>query len=256
MVYYETSMRNEAKEQSDHPAIGMLCWEKGKVPRGLEQLVELPGNSTNPKTFSFPVRYERIQGANSRTIVEEPNAVVLDAMIKAAQKMEQDGIRAITTSCGYNALLQKELADSVSIPVFTSSLLQVPMVYLMLNQKQTIGVMTARKYSFLTPKHLSAVGISESIPLSFINLEETSEEWFKIFANSERPVDLEKIRHEIIESAKMLVQKNPNIGAIILECTDLPPFAKSIQRATNLAVFDIVTLTNMVYESIIRKNFG
>ena len=64
-------------------------------------------------------------------------------MIKTAREMEKDGIRAITTSCGFNAVFQSELSNSVSVPVFTSSLLQVPMVYRMLGKGYLVGIITA-----------------------------------------------------------------------------------------------------------------
>ena len=137
------------------PLIGILCWEKGHVPRGLKQLEDLPGNSTNPDTFEFPVRYCRIKGANIHTVLENPSQKVLQSMISEARKMAKQGVRAITTSCGFNAIFQKELADSVDVPVFTSSLMQIPLVQNMLGKQQSVGVITAKK-STLSEKHLQS----------------------------------------------------------------------------------------------------
>ena len=108
---------------SKTPLIGILCWEEGCSPRGLVQLEELLGNSTNPETFEFPVKYSRVKGANIHTILENPCQEVLQSMITEAHKMEEQGIEAITTSCGFNSIFQRELADSINIPVFTSSLI-------------------------------------------------------------------------------------------------------------------------------------
>ena len=132
---------------SKTPLIGILCWEEGCSPRGLAQLEKLPGNSTNPKTFDFPVKYCRIKGANIHTILENPCQHVLQSMIGEARKMEAQGVCAITTSCGFNAIFQRELADSVSVPVFTSSLMQIPLVQNMLGKQQQVGVITAKKNS-------------------------------------------------------------------------------------------------------------
>jgi hypothetical protein len=120
-------MRTDASSKT--PLIGILCWEKGSSPRDLVQLEELPGNCTNPETFEFPVRYCRVKGANIYTILENPSQDVLQSMIGEAHKMAEQGIRAITTSCGFNAVFQRELADSVHVPVFTSSLMQIPLVH-------------------------------------------------------------------------------------------------------------------------------
>ena len=132
---------------SKTPLIGVLCWEEGCSPRGLVQLEELPGNSTNPKTFAFPVKYSRVKGANIHTILEKPCQKVLQSMIQEARKMEEQGIGAITTSCGFNSIFQRELADSVNIPVFTSSLMQIPFVRNMIRKQQAVGVITAKKIS-------------------------------------------------------------------------------------------------------------
>lgn len=234
------------------PLIGMLCWEAG-FPRGLAQLEELIGNSTNPGTFGFPVRFERVRGANIHTVVERPSPDALRAMIDAARRMEMDGIKAITTSCGFNAVFQAELANAVSVPVFTSSLLQVPMVHRMLRKERMIGIITARKAS-LSQKHLEQVGIGKDIPVRIEGLENTGE-WDKILNAPELAIDLAKLKSEVLDVARNMVNSSKNIGAIVLECTDLPPFAKAIKYATDLPVFDIVTLVNMVYAAVTKDDF-
>ncbi len=118
-----------ADGSSKTPLIGILCREQGTSPRGLVQHEVLPGNSTNPETFEFPVRYCRARGANIHTILENPSQDILQSMIGEARRMAEQGIRAITTSCGYNAVFQHELSDSVRVPVFTSSLMQIPLVH-------------------------------------------------------------------------------------------------------------------------------
>jgi len=231
------------------PTIGMLCWEKGKVPRGLEQLAELPGNVTNPSTFAFPIRYERIPGANIDTIIKWPNMAILNSMIEAAQRMEQDGVKAITTSCGFNALFQEELADSVSIPVFTSSLLLVPFVHRMLRKDQAIGVITADKGS-LKEAHLRSVGIDTSIPVCIAGLEETTA-FSQILTNPYASFDVQEFKGQLIRIVNDLLSEASNVGAIVLECTDLPPFSAAIREETGLPVFDIVTLINIIYDAIV-----
>lgn len=119
-------------DDKDHQAIGILCWEEGCAPRGLVQLETLKGNSTNPDSYNFPVRFCRVKGANIHTIVERPDRGVLQEMIREAQIMVSKGARAITTSCGFNAIFQQQMTDSLDVPVFTSSLLQVPLVHAML----------------------------------------------------------------------------------------------------------------------------
>lgn len=232
---------------SKTPLIGILCWEEGCVPRGLVQLEELPGNSTNPKTFEFPLTYSRIKGANIHTILENPCQKVLQSMISEACKMEEQGIKAITTSCGFNAVFQRELADSVSIPVFTSSLMQIPLVQNMIGKHRTIGVMTA-KQSALSEQHLENAGVNKQIPL-FIQGLEVCTEWNKIFTSPDQDIEIFQVEKDIISSARAMMTRS-DIGAFVLECTDLPPFSNAIRKATGRPVFDFVTLTNFVYQGI------
>ena len=70
-------------------------------------------------------------------------------------------------------LFQKEIADAVSIPVFLSSLIQVPMVHCMLKQNQKVGILTAKKNS-LTPEHLAAVG-AENTPVCIAGMDDQKE---------------------------------------------------------------------------------
>ena len=237
----------KADVSSKTPLIGILCWEEGCSPRGLVQLEELPGNSTNPESFEFPLKYARIKGANIHTILENPCQKVLQSMISEACKMEEQGIKAITTSCGFNAVFQRELADSVRIPVFTSSLMQIPLVQNMIGKNRTIGVMTAKK-SALSEQHLENAGVNKQIPLLIQGLEVCTE-WNKIFTSPDQDIKISQVEKDIISSACAMM-KLSDIGAFVLECTDLPPFSNAIRKATGLPVFDFVTLTNFVYQGI------
>jgi hypothetical protein len=232
---------------SKTPLIGILCWEKGCSPRGLVQLEKLPGNSTNPETFAFPVKYCRIKGANIHTILEKPCRKVLQSMMDEARKMEAKGIRAITTSCGFNAVFQRELADAVSVPVFTSSLMQIPLVQNMLGNKQAVGVITAKK-SALTEKHLQGAGVKNPVSIHIEGLEACTE-WSKIFTSPDEEIDIPTVENDVVHTARSMM-KMADIGAFVLECTDLPPFADAIRKATGRPVFDFVTLTNFMYQAI------
>jgi Asp/Glu/hydantoin racemase len=229
------------------PVIGMLAWEGGGQ-HSLTQLEMLPGNIVHPETFRYPIRIFRIKGANYQTVVECPNGEVLARMIEAAKEMEEAGVKAITTSCGFNAIFQKELANAVAVPVFASSLLQVPLVYQMLNKDQQVGIITADK-KHLTRAHLECAGVASSIPVCIMGMENTGE-FSKVRTDPSAHLDTRKFIEETVDIAKILVSENQNVGAIVLECTDLPPASAAIRTTLGLPVFDIVTLMNMVHESI------
>lgn len=223
-------------------AIGIILYDI-LIPR-------IPGDVGNASTFDFPVRLKYVEGLDPIWIMKRhPDRCALPLLIKAAQELEIEGVRAITTGHGFTAVFQKELADAVSIPVFTSSLIQVPMVHEMLGSNQKVGIITADSEA-LGDEHLSAAGIDKSIPLIIAGIQD-GVEWRR--CRKELKMDPQKLENEVIQVAKRLVSENRNIGAIVLECTQLPSFAFSIQREIDLPVFDIYTLTNMVYNVIFRR---
>jgi Asp/Glu/hydantoin racemase len=213
---------------------------------------QLSGAIWNPgPAFSFPVKGKGVSGADFDTIVKNPTKATLNLLIKAAQELEHEGVKAITTSCGFNAIWQGKLAESVNIPVFTSSLLLVPLVSRMLARGCKVGIITADKNS-LTPKHLRAVGIDNSIPICIIGME-SEEELYNVVTGKKEVLDEKEFTKDVIKVARRLIRENNDVGAIVLECTDLSPFAEAIQRETNLPVFDIVILANMIYYATTRK---
>jgi Asp/Glu/hydantoin racemase len=221
-------------------AIGILMLDT-KFPR-------IPGDIGNALTFDFPVKYKKVKGATSQRVVREADPSLIAPFIEAARELEEEGVSAITTSCGFLAIFHEYLADAVSIPVFTSSLLQVPIVFRMLKKGQKVGIMTASK-PHLTELHFKGAGIKD-IPLVIYGMEE-QEEFPAVFLDQKETLDIEKAESEMVQVATKMVSENPDVGAIVFECTNMPPFRKAVQQAVNLPVFDIVTLMNYVYDSVI-----
>jgi aspartate/glutamate racemase len=212
----------------------------------------IPGDIGNPDTFSFPVLYKVVKGANSQRVVIDADPLLLQPFIQAARSLESEGVKAIATSCGFLALFHQELAAAVDIPVVTSSLLQVHLLRNILDKNKKIGVITALSQA-LTPKHLAGVGL-ESHPLIVFGMDRTKE-FRAVFVEGKKDVDIDKCRQEILSVAEELVLSDPDIGAIVLECTNMPPFSKAIQDRVALPVFDVVTLINYTYSSINQQIF-
>ncbi|HHV58649.1 MAG TPA: aspartate/glutamate racemase family protein [Firmicutes bacterium] len=202
----------------------------------------LPGDVGNAATFPFPVRYQVVKGASPLKVVEEADPALLTPFIAAAQELEAAGVRTITTSCGFLALWQAELAASVKVPLFTSSLLQVPLAW-RLTGGRPVGIITAHAPS-LSPRHLAAVG-AEDVPHVIYGLEEAPE-FTRTFIRGEATLDPAAVENEVRHAARRLASAHPEIGSIVLECTNLPPFARAVQEESRLPVFDIVSLCHLV----------
>lgn len=212
------------------------------------QLEAMVGNSTNPASYAYPVRLQPVRGANVHTVLENPSREVLAQMIDDARAMASDGIEAITTSCGFNAIFQQELASALQQAVFTSSLLQVPMVQCMLGPDSQLCVITANAGALRT-EHLRAAGIARTDGLHVVGLEQCAE-WRRMFAEPDQDVDLPRIAQEVLHTCLRAQGAHPAIRAFVLECTDLPPFSATIRQQTGLPVFDFITMANFVHASL------
>lgn len=210
----------------------------------------IPGDIGNAATFDFPVRYLRVSGASSDLVVRRGAAGLLPAFLEGARQLEREGVGAITTSCGFLVTFQRELAAAVSVPVFTSSLLLVPFVHRLLGPGRRVGILTVNA-SALTREHLAAAGITPEIPVAIEGLE-TEKEFTRVLLDDEPELDVDQARDEHARVARRLTGKYPDVGAIVLECTNMPPYAADIQRATGRPVFDIVSLVRLVHAALVH----
>lgn len=225
--------------------IGILML-KTRFPR-------IPGDMGNATTWGFPVLYKIIDPATPDKVVRKGGKDLRDAFIKGSKELEREGVRAITTNCGFLALFQREMASAVDIPVLTSSLLQVPLVSTLLKPSQKVGILTIHAGT-LSREHLAATGV-DKVPHVILGME-NEKEFSRAILDDEMEIDLEKSQKELLRIARHLKEDHPEVGAIVLECTNMPPYAAAIQREVNLPVFDIYTLVNMVYQAVIRKEFS
>jgi aspartate/glutamate racemase len=212
-----------------------------------------PGHIRNPSTFRFPVTYRIVKGATAKRVVKTSDAALLSSFIEAARELEQEGVLAITGSCGFLALFQDELAGSVDIPLFTSSLIQIPMIYRMLPRHQKVGILTASK-STLSEAYLKAVG-AEKVPVCVAGMDDQQEFCEVVIEGCRTELNLTRLGKEVLSVVERLAEDHPETGALVIECTDLPPFAHLIQERIHLPIFDIVTLTNMIYETLVRTPY-
>jgi Asp/Glu/hydantoin racemase len=208
----------------------------------------IPGDMGNATTFPFPVRYHRVAGADPDRVVRRGAEGLLPAFVEGARALEREGVGAITTNCGFLVKYQRELAAAVTVPVFTSSLLLVPLVHRMLPAGRRVGLMTVNAAS-LGPEHLAGAGIGPEISLAVAGME-GEKEFTRVLLGDELELDVELAREEHVRVARRLVAEHRDLGAIVLECTNMPPYTADIQRETGLPVFDITTLVRMAHDAL------
>lgn len=211
----------------------------------------IPGNVVNASTYKFPVRMKLLRGGTQDRI-HRGDPMLLDAIIEAGRELEREGMRAIAGACGYLGNYQREVAAALDVPVYLSSLVQVPMIHHGLKPNQRIGILCADGPA-LTPSILAACGVSPEIPVTVVGLERQPE--FSKITYSRGEFEVERIEQEVIESARQLVRDHPDTGAILLECSDMPPFAWAVQRAVRLPVFDFITMINWIHQAVVQRPY-
>jgi len=214
----------------------------------------IPGDTGNASSFDYPVRLRPVEGADHHRLIFERDPALLQPFIEAARELEAEGVKAITTNCGFLALFQKQLAAALSVPVFTSSLMMVPMISSMLGPDKKVGIMTVNA-SKLDEEHYNGVGWS-SKDYSIIVVGMENEPLFtKVFAEDRFEFDAEQMETDMVNVATRLVAEYADVGAILFECTNMPPYAHAVQRAVGLPIFHIFSLIDMVFQSFHWKSY-
>jgi len=225
--------------------LGILMLE-AKFPR-------IPGDMGNATTWPFPVMYRVVKGASPEKVVLNGANGLLRDFLDAAADLVAQGAEAITTNCGFLALFQKELAAHVQVPVATSSLMQVPWVQATLPPGKRVGIVSVSAKS-LTPAHLEAANVPLDTPIVGT---EGGQEFFRVLILGEKQdMDIALAAQDILGAARRLIAENPDIGAIVLECTNMPPYAHAIQEALDIPVYDIYSLIAWLHAGLRPRDFG
>ena len=224
-------------------SVGMLLLET-RFPR-------IPGDGGNAGTWPFPMLHRVVGGATPDRVVRDRDGVV-DAFAAAARELVAIGADGITTNCGFLVLHQDRLAQECGVPVAASSLLQVPWVERLLPPERRVGVLTVEAGS-LTPRHLECAGARPDTP---VEGTEGGAELTRVLLGDEPELDVERARKDVVAAARRLVERRRDLGAIVLECTNMPPYASEVARATGLPVYDFYSFVCWFRAGLQPHTFG
>ncbi|SLM30227.1 conserved hypothetical protein [Desulfamplus magnetovallimortis] len=220
-----------------------------------------PGDVRNASAFPYPIQYEIVEGIDIKALLwEEDKTPCLAPIQKAAKKLERMGCRAIAAECGYFAYFQKAIAGFVDIPVFMSSLLQVPFIQNTIGPEKNVGILCYQR-QFLTERHLKEVGIT---PGSNYIIAGASDDYacseldmlWSWEVRPERPeASYQKQEEQMINACVDMCKKNPTVGAIMLECTGMQPFARAIQQAVDLPVYSWGTILDYAFSVVAHRDY-
>jgi hypothetical protein len=219
------------------------------------RLPRIPGDVGNATTWPWPVLFRVIPGAGvKRAIRELRKGELLEPFLAGARELDAAGVSVITTSCGYCALFQRELQDAVSATVVSSALLQLGWLGSLLPSGGRIGILTMEAAS-LTPEHLAAAGAPAGLPTAIVGMEETSGYTHRLYLEGGEEMDVGRMRQDVVDGARLLVERHPDVAAIVFECTNFPPFAYAVAAATGRPVYDLTTAVGWALAGHLRRPF-
>jgi hypothetical protein len=206
-----------------------------------------PGDVGHPDTFGVPVRRLVVPGAVPRRVVASAASLLASGLdlrfVEAMQALEAEGARALTTSCGFLVLLQRQLQAAVGVPVISSSLLLLPAL---LRSQAQVGVLTISA-GHLTGEYLLAAGVA---PERLGDVEVQGVDPQSEFAEAilgDRPVmDLHQAGRDVVAAAVALRSRAPGLRTLVLECTNMPPYAQAIRAATGFDVRSLLDVAELV----------
>ena len=248
----QSKMSATCTQVSGNGAIGLLMLDTN--------FERIKGDIGNPNTFNFPVIIRCVKEVSANRVIEGKGKGLIDNFIKEAKYLiKHYNVKGITTSCGFLALHQNTLSNAIkSVPVFTSSLCQLPLLLSITSNNDKIAVITYNK-NHLTSKHFYSIGVNKydlknKIKIYGMN-ESINKELFNVIKqDNPRIYNKIKAKQDLVELAKKAkLECGNNLKFILLECTNMGPYAYYIQKEIGVPVFDVTTLVNYMYYSMHRK---
>jgi Asp/Glu/hydantoin racemase len=189
-----------------------------------------PGDVGHPASWRMPVRYRTVAGASPQRVVREADPALLAPFVDAARALQADGASAITTSCGFLVRFQGALQAALDVPVWASSLLALP---------------SLARPGVITVDATSLAGLVGDTPVEGLapgcSLQRT-------LLDDLPALDPQAAEADTVAAAQRLVQRHPDIESLVLECTNLPPYAAAVQRATGRPVHHLMTFVHERWE--------
>jgi hypothetical protein len=205
-----------------------------------------PGDIGAPRP-GFDVLVERVPAATVRRIVGMMDDEFVEPFVAAGERLIARGATHITTSCGFLVTYQQALAQRLTVPVATSALLLLPLLAGTMPAGRRAAVLTFSALS-LTARHLAAAGAAADTPVHGLEpgchfQRAILEDW-----TGDPAVDFAARDADVAAAARALMAAHPDLGAVLLECTNFPPHRETIAAVTGLPVYDIWSLLELLMQ--------
>jgi hypothetical protein len=236
--------RKRPKAESYGQAVGILLLD-GRAPF-------VPGDVGNASSYDYPVVYKTVDGLTTmRCLTQEPGWE--DKVVAAAVELEAKGVRGISSDCGFMIQYQAAVTEAVKIPVFLSTLLQLPFIAKTIAPNRPIGIVTADD-SNLSTDFLKRTGTLPKNPIVIRGLQ-NEPEFGTAVMQEKGTLDSDLIAGEVVRTCREMRDANPTMGAMLLECSLLPPYAKLVQEEIGLPVFDFISMIDFAESGTNQRRY-
>lgn len=209
------------------------------------------GDVGNAGTWPFPVQFRIVRGASPHRVIRNRAAGLVEGFIEAGRDLVAHGVDALTTNCGFLSLVQEEIQDAVGVPVAASALMQIPAINALLPTGKKAGILTISQ-EHLSEDHLVAANVPLDTPIAGTD---GGREFSRKILDDQPEIDFALCQDDLLDAAKGLVESHRDIGAVVLECTNMVPFAADIRKATGLPVFSIYTHICWLQSGLLPRQF-
>jgi hypothetical protein len=215
------------------PRLGILMLDT-RFPRPL-------GDIGNPASWPVPTLRKVVPRLAPGVVVQSAAGLraagVVPELRAALLELQAAGCQALTTSCGFLVLLQQELQAGLRVPLVSSSLLQLPEL---LAREQRVGVLTISA-AHLGEQHLLAAGVArERLGDVVVQGVDPAGEFARAILGNDTQMDLEQAGIDVVAAAAELARRAPDVRSVVLECTNMPPYAERIAAATGLRMHSLL----------------
>jgi hypothetical protein len=167
------------------------------------------------------------------------------------------GVTTIIGNCGFFANYQPEVSKSLDpgVQFFNGSLMQLPMLLISVGSNKKVGVLTASKKLLMPSPALKNSGVSAEDMKRIVVYGNENGKQMKLVTGETGRFNPKALEKELVDLAIKMIKEHPDVGAVVLECTEFPPYAHAIQNAIRRNVWDFVTMTNFMHAGAMRKPY-
>jgi hypothetical protein len=217
-----------------------------------------PGDIDHPQSFGYDVYYRVVPGLTfDKCQAGKMDKQVEENFEEGIDYLLAKGVSGITGDCGFMMYFQALARRHTTKPVFMSALAQLPAVTCAFNQHELIAIMTANSETLKPMRNLikDECGVDpEERRFVIIGCQDVP--GFEAVAAGGK-VNTQKVTPGMVELAKQSLKQYPKMRCILLECTELPPYADALRAFTRLPVYDAITCCDFfIMGSQDNKRFG